>query len=520
MNPVFEKRISDLQNRDCTQLLNGGYRGIERECLRINQEGLIAGTPHPSALGSALTNKFVTTDYSEALIEFVTAPQRSTWEVTQSLFNLHQFAYQHIGDEMFWPFSMPCGLTVESDIAIARYGSSNVGKMKTLYRRGLGERYGRFMQVISGLHFNYSLPETFWPVFQEAEGDTGSPDEFRSASYMGMVRNLHRYDWLLLYLFGASPAVCSSFLKDVEHDLQALGSGTAYSPFATSLRMSGLGYQNSSQAALHVSCNSLDEYVRDLSLAVETPSPDWQKLGVERDGERIQLNTNMLQIENEFYSGVRPKRVAHSGERPTSALQRGGVEYVELRVLDVSPFDPIGINQAEIRFIETFMLFCLLQESPAIGTAEEAAIKRNHADVAAAGRKPGLAIIREGSEKNMQQWAQEILEQMRPVAELLDCGLGDQYQQALNIQEAVAANAELTPSARLLDELRDSKTSFAEYGRTLAEQNKQYFAAQAPEHNSQQQVLEQEAIESVQRQAAVEQSDTLSFDEYISRYYS
>jgi len=389
-----------------------------------------------------------------------------------------------------------------------------------LYREGLGARYGRFMQVISGLHLNYSLPDSFWPAFAQSESYKGSEESLRSDAYMGMVRNLRRYDWLLLYLFGASPAVCKTFLRGVQHNLDELDTATAYSPFATSLRMSGLGYQNSSQSAVHVSANSLEEYVRDLSRAVATPSEDWEKLGMMRDGQRIQLNTNLLQIENEFYSSVRPKRVARSGERPSSALQRGGVEYVELRVLDVSPFDPIGINQAEIRFIETFMLYCLLYDSPEIGIAEEAAIKSNHANVAALGRKPGLAVVRNGREVNMQQWGQEILAQMQPVAELLDCGLGDQYQQALAIQAAVAGNAELTPSARLISELSDNDTSFTEYGRSLAGRNKQYFAAQTKLHNAHWDMLETESADSVSRQQAVEEADELSFDEYIDRYYS
>jgi len=520
MSQNFDRRIRELGKRDCTTLLNGGMRGIERETLRVGPDGMLAASAHPAALGSALTNKYITTDYSEALLEFVTPPQQSTWEVMQFLTDLHQFAYEHLEDELLWPFSMPCGLTTEDAIPLAQYGSSNVGRMKTLYRRGLGLRYGRFMQVISGLHLNYSLPEAFWPVYQELEGSKESAQDFRSAAYMALVRNVRRYDWLLLYLFGASPALCKSFLQGQQHELTELNSGTVYSPYATSLRMSGLGYQNSSQAALHVSANSLAEYVSDLSAAVETPSPEWQAIGLRDDSGYRQLNTNLLQIENEFYSSVRPKRVAESGERPTSALQRAGVEYVELRVLDVSPFDPAGINQAEIRFIETFLTWCLLQDSPPISDDEQATIRANHAAVAAEGRRPDLTIVHDGREIVMREQADALLQSMTAVAELLDCRAGDSYQQALKIQQAVVGNVELTPSARLLDELRDSGAGFAEYGLEIATRNKNYFAAQAPEHNTHRAVFTEESVHSLERQRAVEASDDIDFDTYISRYYA
>ncbi len=520
MSEVYQKRIGRLQSRDCSQLFAGGMRGIERECLRISADGHVAQTPHPSGLGSALTHRYITTDYSEALLEFVTPPQQSTWEVMQCLFDLHQFAYEQLEDELLWPFSMPCALTTEADIPLARYGSSNVGQMKTLYRMGLGNRYGRFMQVISGLHFNYSVPDGFWPVFQDLEQDGRALAEFRSAAYMDLVRNVRRFDWLILYLFGASPAVCKSFLGGRETDLAELDAHTYFGPHATSLRMSGVGYQNSSQSALEVSANSLEEYVRDLSRAIETPDPAWEALGL-RDGDNyLQLNTNKLQIENEFYSAVRPKRVAHSGERPTKALQRGGVEYVELRVLDVSPFDPVGINQAQIRFVETFLVYCMLRDSPLIMSDGVAEMRHNDAMVAARGRQPGLELMRDGSAVTLTDWALELLADMQPIAELLDCGAGEEYQQALAIQNNVVRDPALTPSARLLSELQDTGLSFAQYGLKTAGTNRAYFKAQAPEHNRRRPDLLAESQASVERQREIEAADQITFDDYIQQYYS
>jgi glutamate--cysteine ligase len=201
----------------------------------------------------------------------------------------------------------------------------------------------------------------------------------------------------VLYLFGNSPAICESFLvgRKVE-GLQELTPGTLYAPHATSLRMSDLGYRNKNQAGVSVSVNSLDHYVRDLNHAITTPHPDYEQIGVKVDGEYRQLNANWLQIENEYYSFIRPKRVARTGERPTRALQRAGVQYVEMRSLDVSAFDPVGVNQIKLRFLEAFAAFCVLRASPAIEPGEQAELDGNHALVARRGREPGLALRRDG----------------------------------------------------------------------------------------------------------------------------
>ena len=320
MTVRLEQRLAALAGTP--RLLDGTRRGIEKESLRVTPDGYISRRPHPEALGSALTNRYITTDFSEALLEFITPPLAECWEAVQFLCDLHQFTCAQLGDEMLWPMSMPCMIRSEADIPIAVYGNSNVGRMKTLYRRGLSERYGRFMQAISGIHYNYSLPESFWPLYQDLEGSGEDLQAFRSSAYLGLVRNVRRLDWLLLYLFGASPAVCKSFLAGRDTDLAEFDQGTVYGTHATSLRMSDLGYHNADQASLRVSANSLDEYIADLDRAIRTLHPRWEALGVSVNGERRQLNANELQIENEFYSTIRPKRVARSGERPTAALRR------------------------------------------------------------------------------------------------------------------------------------------------------------------------------------------------------
>ncbi len=501
-------------------MIAGGRRGIEKECLRITPEGLVARTPHPLALGSTLANRYITTDYSEALLEFVTPPERSAWASMQFLCDIHQFTYAGIGDELLWPFSMPCRLRSNDDVPVAQYGSSNVGRMKTIYRNGLGHRYGRFMQAIAGIHFNYSAPEDYWQLRAATEGGSTDLMTLKSAGYMDVVRNVRRMDWLLLYLFGASPAVCRSFLVGMKHNLTELDSGTCYGEWATSLRMSDIGYHNSSKSSLTVSANSLDEYVRDLSAAIATPHEPFKKLGIRRGAEYLQLNANQLQIENEFYSSVRPKRVAQSGERPTGALRRGGVEYVELRALDLCPFDPAGLGQSEQKFLEAFLLYCLLVDSPPLDNAEQLSLQQNHLDVARRGRQPGLQLIRDKAPVLLKDWARDICVAMRPVCDLLDTGESTGYTEALERQLMVIESAELTPSARLLAELRETRASFAEYGLVTATAYRDYFTGLAAELNGHRALLDEEAAVSLQRQKELEASDTLPLDEFLALYYA
>ena len=394
----------------------------------------------------------------------------------QYLCDLHQFVYRHLGDELLWATSMPCIMTGDASIPIARYGRSNIGRMKEVYRLGLGHRYGRLMQAISGVHYNYSFPAHFWPILAEALEQRRADTAFVSEQYFGLLRNYRRYGWLVLYLFGNSPAVCASFVKGREHSLRPLSPGTLYEPYATSLRMSDLGYRNKNQAGVRISVNSLADYVRDLTRAVSTPHAEYEKIGVKVDGEYRQLNANLLQIENEYYSYIRPKRVARSGEHPSEALKRGGVEYVEFRALDVSAFDPVGVNQNKLRFLEAFAALCILKESAPIDAGVQDDLDANHALVAHRGREPGLALNRNGKPVELRTWALELIDSMRGVCELLDQGDAQRpYTAALELQESKINDPALTPSARSLKELQETGESFAQLALRMSGVHKAYF---------------------------------------------
>ncbi len=515
----FEQTLAALVNSGEPGLIRGGRKGLEKESLRVTPDGHIAQTPHPRALGSALTNDNITTDYSEALIELVTPTFTTSWELLQYLTDLHQFVYQHLGDELLWATSMPSIIDGDASIPIAQFGKSNVGRMKTVYRNGLGIRYGRVMQAISGVHFNYSFPQKMWDAWPDLVQSRERGQPFISDRYFHLLRNYRRHGWIVLYLFGVSPVVCNSFLRGRNVTLPRLSKGTSYEPFATSLRMSDLGYRNRNQAGLSVSVNSLDEYVRDLTRAISTPHEPYEKLGVYVDGDWRQLNANILQIENEYYSFIRPKRVARSGEKPTKALRRAGVEYVEVRALDVSAFDPVGVNQNKLRFLEVFLALCLMKDSPLIDASEQDVLDANHVTVARRGREPGLMLQREGREFPMQAWARELVDSMEGIAELLDgTDPARPYTAALAVQAAKIDDVSRTPSARMLAELERTDESFFDLALRMSRLHKEYFLALEAPNEGRLAEFKAAAEESLEAQAAVEAADRLSFEEYLANY--
>ncbi len=517
--PELARRRLERLGAAAQGVIAGGLRGVEKEALRIAPDGRLAATPHPRALGSALTHAYITTDYSEALLEFVTPPMPSSVEVIDFLADLHRYTATRIGDELLWATSMPCMLSGDDHIPLARYGDSNVGRMKTIYRRGLGYRYGRTMQTISGVHFNYSLPESFWAVYQAVEGHAGGMEALRSEAYMALVRNFHRLGWLVLYLFGASPAVCRSFFAGRESGLQAFDSGTVYTPYATSLRMSDLGYKNRDQARLRIPLNSLEEYIDGLTHAIATPNPAYERIGVEVDGEWRQLSTSWLQIENEYYSVIRPKRVARSGERPTQALKRCGVQYVEVRALDVNAFEPVGVSACQLRFLEALLLHCMLSESPPIHDSEYDAIERNQRRVAWEGRRPGFMLERGGGEVALAEWASEVLDHVAEVAELLDAPGDGSYTRAVAAQRAVLEDPARLPSARLLAEMAAHDESFFQLARRLSADHASALLADAADP-AREGCFTAEAESSLERQRALEAAERIDFRTHLANYYA
>lgn len=518
MPRMSSSRLEWLRDGGRAELIRDGLRGVEKESLRVTERGALSRRPHPTSLGAALTHPFITTDYSESLPELVTPPQRTQWETLQCLCDLHAFIARRLDGELLWPASMPCDLPPDDEIPIADYGPSNLGRMKTVYRRGLGFRYGRAMQAIAGVHFNYSLPAKFWPEYREHLGRTEPLQDFKSAELMGLTRNYRRCAWLVTYLFGASPALCRSFRPDGHELLTELDSATWYAPFATSLRMSDLGYRNKTQARLSIGANSLAEYFAGMRSAVSTEEPRYAAIGVVVDGDYRQLNANVLQIENEYYSTIRPKPSKASKRRPLVALAEGGIEYVEVRTLDLNSADPVGINQSELRFVEALLIHCLLSESPPISTAEQAEIDVRDLTVAREGRRPNLAIVAGGLERPLREHGLQLLAGVRGVAELLDAG-AQGYVAAVDAAAEALRDPSRTPSAALLTALRSEQASFFEYTLQLAHTHAAYFRDFAlPEERER--MLADTARRSLEEAEALAGRDSQPFERYLEDYFA
>jgi len=485
----------------------------------------MAQTDHPPALGSALTHPHITTDYSEALLEFITEPFADVEPLLAQLDNIHRFTYQQLAGnrERLWPASMPCTLGSDAEIPVARYGTSNSGKMKTVYRVGLGHRYGRSMQTIAGIHYNFSLPDDFWRVLQTQSGNQQSLQEFKTERYFGLIRNFRRNFWLLIYLFGASPAVCSCFVKNRAHKLLPFPAAdqTMYLPYATSLRMGDLGYQSDAQKTLVVNYNNLSDYLKTLCGAITQSHPAYEQIGVkDSEGNYQQLNSSLLQIENEFYSSIRPKRTTERGETALQALRLRGVEYVEVRCVDLNPYEPLGITIEQMQVMDAFLLYCLLSDSPETDEREFHQGQENQKRIVNSGRDPALELLRGDNSITMRAWAQEILQGSDACAELLDQAKGgNAYRQALSLQLAKLENPELTPSARVLRDMTSAQQSFYAHTLALAEQHRAYFATR-PLAEKDYADFAQMSAQSLHKQTELETQQQLNFDEYLASYYA
>lgn len=492
-------------------------RGVEKEGLRCDLQGKISQTDHPEALGSALTHPHITTDYSEALLEFITPVFEQPEQMLEFLGKQQSFTLHQLKDELVWPGSMPCGLDGELSVPIAKYGSSNLGQLKHVYRHGLWHRYGRIMQAIAGIHFNFSMADEFWPLWKNIKQDTGSLQEFKNHSYLGLIRNFRRQSWLLLYLFGASPALCRSFMDgNTDHQLEPLEPGSLHLPYATSLRMSDLGYQNNAQSSLKVCYNSLDTYVETLNGAVTQSVPGYESIGIKDTNNYKQLNTNLLQIENEYYSDVRPKRVAHAGEKPLQALANRGIEYVEVRCLDINPYLAEGLDSQQVRFLDLFLLHCLLTESPQMDTADYQRIASNQKATVLTGRQPGLMLNKAGQDISLKDWAEQLILEFKPLAQALDAHHGNAlYAQALESQADKIANPEQTPSGQMLKQMDKEGLAYFELMLQLAKQHKTNIADLSTEDV---QAMQQTASDSLLQQQQLEQADTQEFSEYLKDF--
>ena len=518
MNSTFQQRLQQIAANP-NLLLKGIRRGIEKESLRISQNGYLATDKHPAALGATLTHPYITTDYSETLMEFITPPSNTPEEAIHWLMDLHSFTYQHIGNELLWVGSMPCTLTKEEDIPIADYGTSNIGQLKHIYRRGLAHRYGKAMQVIAGIHLNCSFPMSFWEFYQELLQDAQPLQNFIDEQYFNLIRNYWRYCWLLVVLTGASPALCQSFLRGPNSQLKATGGGTWLAPEGTSLRMSDLGYQNNRQHQLQISYNNLSEYLNNLIEAVSILEPDYLPYGTVAQGQNEQLNANLLQIEAEFYSRIRPKRRPIADERSIHALHRAGIEYIEVRILDLNPYEPVGITVEVIRFVESFLLMCLLNPSPFFSAEDQTEIKDNLRAAVYHGQNPDTILRHQGQNFTLKNWGEDLFEKILPCAKLLDeHHQSTLYQDACQQMLEKFRDSQKLLAHRILADMKEyHECSFVQFANYWSQEHQKMFLSRqlSPERQAE---FTQLALKSLQDQVALEKSDTLTLQQYVAKY--
>ena len=503
-------------------------RGIEREALRILPEGKLSQHGHYSKLGSALTHGEITTDYSETLLEFITPVSHTPEEAIAQLQDIQKYTFANIDEELLWPMSMPCFVDDADTVPLAQYGDSNIGKMKTVYRQGLKNRYGSMMQVIAGIHFNFSFSQDFWKIIHslQKQSNIQPSKDFISEQYFSILRNYKRYCWLIPYLYGTSPAICDSFLqgKTPQLPFKKSPSGALYLQYATSLRMSDLGYTSSEQSSLKICYNNLHDYVDEVQNAIGLKSAEFADIGVKVDGEYQQLNSNILQIENELYAPIRPKQVIRPGEKPSQALRERGVEYIEVRALDVNPFVDTGISLEQIHFLDIFITYCAFIDNKRFDCDSQQHYENNMNDVVLRGRDPELLLSDanchgEVSLKSLATWGNELFDDMAQVATLLDKAYQTtQYSESITRERAKINNASLTPSAEILSIMLEQGQSISKYSLELASKYRDETIARDYQYYSQQYFIDA-AEKSHQEQRNIEENDTLNFDDFLADYF-
>jgi len=518
---MIDKFLKNLSMHSCSSFLADSKIGLEKESLRVDKNGTISYKMHPEQFGSSLTNRYITTDYSEALIEAITPPCGSHNEALRYLDNIIGFVYKNLDNEYLWPASMPCIIAGDKSIPIAYYGHSNQGRMKTTYRRGLGNRYGRIMQVISGIHFNYSFSDKFWKLYSEFKSSDKNIKNFKSQQYFIISRNLLRNGWIIAYLFGCSPAVCKSYLAGKKTTLDSFDEYTYYEKYATSLRMGDIGYQNNMEEnmGVHINYNSLEEYSKSLDEAIKKPSSEYNKIGVKSEGYYKQLNSNILQIENEYYSTIRPKPNLKLTERPSKALLNKGVEYIELRSIDNNIFLNAGIDEDQMYFIELLIIHSLFINEDKIYSEEYLEIKNNLINVAHNGRDKNFKLKINNEDILITDVIKKIFMELKEIANMMYVITKDEkYKKSITVQEKKVENQNLLPSNLVINSMINNKMSFYEFCMENIWKQKKYFSNIQADNNIEK-ILREETKLSLKKKDYLESNSVESFEDYINKYY-
>ena len=469
MTRSLGEALSLLADKGDINLQDSISRGIEKESLRVSKDNTISSADHPASLGSALTNKYITTDFSEALLELITPTHSSVENALNNLNEICKFVVTET-PETIWPSSIPCKIENENSIRLADYGTSNAGLLKTLYRSGLSYRYGSMMQTVSGIHYNFSFSDKF---FESLRGNEDL-QSFKNKSYLSLIRNFRRNAWMILYLFGSSPVVPKTFITDRKNFLQELNQDDLFLEYATCLRMSELGYMSKAQDNLHIAYNDINEYLKDLKNALTKEHKRYGEVGTIKDGKRIQINTSIIQIENEYYSSIRPKRVTPTGERPINVLRNEGIDYVEIRALDNNSFLPTGIDEDTSYFLEAYLIGCFFGEDKKSTENEIKELLMNWGNVVKEGRNPNLKLLKNKEKVSIKDSGMAVIDSLRNIFEQMPPEMNEYVKKvfkSLDQQEKKFNNASLTPSGKIVTDLRNNNKTWEELNLELAKQH-------------------------------------------------
>lgn len=298
-------------------LFQQGTFGIEKESQRVDAHGNIMTTPHPAVFGNRSYHPYIQTDFAESQLELITPPNTKLEDSFRWLSAIHEVVQRSLPENEFvFPFSMPAGLPPEELLKEAQLED----EWDVKYREHLSASYGKYKQMVSGIHYNFQLSPEFVNAVFALQSEYADLKSFQNALYMKLANNFLRYQWILVYLLAATPTVESQYFYGK--------SPLAEGQLVRSLRSSPYGYVNAPH--IQVNHDSLETYVESLEDLVAR-------------GELI--------AEKEFYSNVRLR-----GAKKARELLEKGVQYAEFRLFDLNPFAPYGIELADAKFIHLFLL--------------------------------------------------------------------------------------------------------------------------------------------------------------------
>lgn len=448
-------------------LLATGCWGLEREVLRVEADGQPARTPHPFPPDE----KRITVDFAENQVEFVTGTHVSPEGALDELGGLQRRLVAVMGDELLWPLSLPGRWDDPDRVQAASFCGRPEWEDQRAYRRELEQRHGKARQVICGLHYNFSFPAEFFACWRLAVNSSGGEKSLRDATYFAVMRNFFRYQHVFSALWGVSPPGDEAFWGDLlahaRPELQT--DAVRCRERISSVRLSPLGYALAAdvEKEIGVTFASLAEYRTRLTAAIQPPP-----------GGKA-----MLAHEREFYSAVRPKPTASAAEGHAAAatsrreplalldaLERDGVGYLEFRVFDLDPFEPLGVGPEELRFFHVFVLTCLFLPSPLISAVERTAIAERNRWATLCGSP--LRLARGGGDAKDAGGVRTLFDAMETIAARLPPSYALAVARAREMWDGVRPR----PIDRLRDALQADSQTLLELGLTLARRHREVIA--------------------------------------------